>query len=384
VTRPGLIALLGILTALVLAALVWWLSQEFEIRQERRPMPWQGEAASNRYLAAQRLLERYGARVETPLRYVAVPPAGASLVLPQTRFEMSLREAAAIHAWVDAGGQLVVQVRVGTATAGTADDPLLNGLPVHGEIVRDGAPEPGGPPAADAQTCRATLPGGAGQLRLAPSSLALVLDSQRDLIWRLDQCGRTRAARFRSGEGSITVLADSSFMVSRQLDLLDHAGYLVWLLAPQPARSIWIIQGGSSPPLWQRLFAALPAASVGVLLCLVCALWRAGPAPGPRLPVPEGARRSLLEHVAASGWLLWQIDRGALLYAALCGALLRRAAVRHPSWHELGEAQRARRAAELASLPERDVARALSPNDLRQPDDFIRDFRILETLRKLL
>jgi hypothetical protein len=110
VTRPshraGWIATIGAVAALVALFFLSCEKRSIEI-----PSGYQGEAARNPYLAAQRLLERMG----TPVRSFAelpgiheLPPPDATLLVPTPRRTLGKARALELTRWVESGGNLVV------------------------------------------------------------------------------------------------------------------------------------------------------------------------------------------------------------------------------------------------------------------------------------
>ena len=120
------------------------------------------------------------------------------------------------------------------------------------------------------------------------------------------------------------------------------------------------------------------------LALLVCWLWAASRRFGPALLAQRAERRSLVEHIAASGRFLWREARGATLYEAVLDELRQRIRRRHPAWAELPVEEMAQRAATLSGMAPAAVRSALTGGARRREEDFVHDIQTLETLRKRL
>ena len=103
-------------------------------------------------------------------------------------------------------------------------------------------------------------------------------------------------------------------------------------------------------PLWAPL-----------LLALLGWLWGRSQRFGSLLPSPVLERRSLLEHVRASGELLLRFGHGARLYEAVLALFLHRLRLRAPIAAALDGAPRDQAIAELLKWPQGRVASALTP-----------------------
>jgi hypothetical protein len=105
---------------------------------------------------------------------------------------------------------------------------------------------------------------------------------------------------------------------------------------------------------------------------------------GPLLPAPEAARRSLLEHVVATGRFLWRERETKRLVQRTRAAMLKRLALSHPGWAALPEPELRTQLAALSGLSELDIMRALHKEDFAHPHEFTNLIRNLEHMRKLL
>jgi hypothetical protein len=100
--------------------------------------------------------------------------------------------------------------------------------------------------------------------------------------------------------------------------------------------------------LWRWLLDRAAPVVASAMPLLVCWLWAASRRFGPALPAPRSQRRSLVEHIGASGRFLWREARGTALYEAVLDELRQRNRLRHPAWAELPVEEMAQRAAALS------------------------------------
>jgi hypothetical protein len=84
------------------------------------------------------------------------------------------------------------------------------------------------------------------------------------------------------------------------------------------------------PPLWRLLLDHAWRVLLPLLLALLVWLWMRAERLGPLRPSPSHDRRSLLEHVQASGDHLYRYGRRATLYSAAHEAFLRQLRRRDP------------------------------------------------------
>ena len=191
---------------------------------------------------------------------------------------------------------------------------------------------------------------------------------------------------YAEGKGKIVFLS-SDFFNNTQLREHDHGELLLALAALNHAsRQVAIVQNLDALP-WHRLLwkhYSLALLSLAALLALL--FWAAVRRFGPVLPQPANERRSLMEHIDASGAWLWKAKDGRqlLLDAARQDTLeiIRR---RAPGLFRLPQQDLYAALARLCSLPQDQVAQALSQvpdqDAASTPLHFTRQIRILQELR---
>jgi hypothetical protein len=368
-SRTAQLLTAGALVLLALGAL--WFFATFERVEQDVEVGYQGAARSNPYLAAERLFTRLGAPARTlAAQPSTLPPADHALVLVSPARSTSAEQLQRILDWVRQGGRLLV-----VPDEAPSIDPILR----HWEVgVRED------PDVSEHETLRVPLRDRA-EAEVELSRQRRLALGRQDTQVRIESAHGVAFVRYAEGAGSVTFLADGHFFDNDNIGGHDHAA-LAWALVraggAAPA-GVWLAVRDQVPTLAQLLarHAWMALASGGLLIAAW--LWAAGSRFGPLVPDPPRDRRSLLEHVEASGDFLWRNGRGAELVQSARQALLARVDVREPGWRSLPRADLVQRLATGARLPAARVDRALH-GSVATPADLVQAVQILETLRRSL
>jgi len=384
---------LGLAAALLLGLFAAWFFHTYERVEETDELPPRGEAAYNPLFALKLALaddgRKVSARPRLQLRDVPLKPADTLLLLGDTR-QIPAPDRDAILAWVRSGGHLIVR----TPPAGSAGLLDLGGL---------------GESADDADEAMADVPL-LGDLGVEPLDHGDCMDLQVEgfdshtefcdgrmfalgpdaadalLVWEQYDEGEYGFARLRHGKGSVDVLADLDFATNAQLEEGPHYALVRQLLAPNYDRGgmFHLIYRIEMPSLWSLLWAKLWMLLLPCALGIAVWLWMRTERLGPLRPSPADDRRSLLEHVHASGEHLYRYGRAGRLYAAVFDAFLQRLRRRDPYAAALDGPARVEAIARRTGLPAHEVEAALRyprPGDAR---DFVQRVAQLLKLRQRL
>lgn len=123
---------------------------------------------------------------------------------------------------------------------------------------------------------------------------------------------------------------------------------------------------------------------VPLLLAILGWLWSRAQRFGSALPAPVVERRSLLEHVRASGELLLRFGHGTRLYLAVQALFLHRLRLRAPVAAALDGAARDQAIAAVLQWPVSRVASALTPPSPHDSSALRERIRLLLQMRSLL
>jgi hypothetical protein len=354
--------------------IVAWFLYSFERKAIDVPLPPKGEAVYNPLYALKIALQHDGQRVQSrPHLFDEKHPlvAGDTVLILTDPARLSRRESDALRAHVTRGGHLIVQAPIALLAE---DDtvPLFDGLSVgKHEFVDD----------ICMQSARPTKPedvkglNDLGQLfdpgLLCKDRFVLYEGGPETVVEWGDKEGFA-FARMPLGAGSIDIVA--TLDPARQPSLLrDHnAAFVRQLLQPNWNRGTFhLIYASEMPSLWRLLAENAWRVLVALALCTAAWLWMRMQRFGPRLPSPPEARRSLLEHVQATGDHLYRYGRAHLLHSALRAHVLKRLRRTDPIAAALEGQAQADLLAQRTGLPAADIADAL-----RSPRPFdAKDFR---------
>jgi hypothetical protein len=134
------------------------------------------------------------------------------------------------------------------------------------------------------------------------------------------------------------------------------------------------------PPFFKYLIPFLIVITIMIVLWMILNFNRFGPPLDEEPPV----RRSLLEHVQASGRLIWRLGGRNNLLESVRRRLLHKIELRYPGWIHLERTKLVSNLAELTKVPEEDVRYAIESLVANNETEFTRIVTTLETLRKSL
>ena len=355
-------------------------------------LPPQGEASYNPLYVLGQALRADGITVQSrprlDLTRMPLEP-GDTLVLLQDSAEVPAPAVTALMAWVERGGHLIVR----TPPVGKDDarnGPLLDALGVDSEDyesycqqfhVRDDPQH--------VEFCN-------GRRFAAQPPAGMAIERE----W--GDTGDLAFVRLRHGQGRIDVLADMTFMhgkgrpnpavppnaANATIDGLHdraHRDLTRYVLAPNYGKgTMWLVYASRPPSLRNRVFYLGWPVWAPLLLALLGWLWQRAQRLGSELPSPAAERRSLLEHIRASGEHLLRFGKAPLLYDAVRRAFLARLRRRSPSAAALTGEARVQAVATLLQWSHERVQTALTPPASHDVAGLRDRIRLLIQMRNLL
>jgi len=373
--RIVLLSLLGLVVVVGLAG--WWLHTHERV-QRVVAMPRTGEARRNPLFALQVALEKDGIPVRSRRRLQlfadggkepAVPLAARdTLVLYNDPRALNGKEVDALLRWVGDGGHLIVRTPPLGLLAKNSPVPLLGQLQLlplgkersDCENVQGAHAHPMDTQEAVAKAAESGDEG-SGLLFCGARRFTLI-GANPAYSWGDLQNGYV-FARVSRGSGSVDVLADLDFLSSDELD--DAASFLLARQLLQPnhrAGTVHLVYATQMPSLWATILRHSWMAWGPLLLALTFWLWRRMQRFGPAFAAPTLERRSLLEHITASGELAYRYGYAHLLYDAARNAFLARLRRRDPQAAALqGEPQLMLLAQRFQDVPAAEIRDALMP-----------------------
>ncbi|MFC6840717.1 DUF4350 domain-containing protein [Xanthomonas theicola] len=389
-TRNALIFLVGLLVTSVLAA---WFLGRYERAERELALPPRGEAAYNPLYALRQTLRADGVRAESRQRLdlaaMRLQPHDSVLLLGDPR-TLSKPDSQALLAWVARGGHLILRT-----PAADGDDkttlPIFDALDVG---LEDGRPD---------DCLKLAIPGQPEHSEFCNGRRFQIDEDAASNWWGGNE--DYAYARLPHGDGNVDVLAEMDFLQNGgsgnrvRDDALDaapappsggmrdvpHRLLARQILAPNYGHgTVYLVYAAELPSLWRTLFTRGWPAWLPALLMLLAWLWSRMQRFGPLLASPAGDRRSLLEHVRASGEHLFRYGKASLLYAAMRQAFLARLRRRAPLAAALQGPAQAAAIAERLNLPAAQIEQALQPPAPKQHAAFRDRIRLLVQMRNQL
>ena len=384
-----LVVLAVLLVVGVPLAILFLRSHERVVHTEH--LPPQGEASYNPLYVLGQALRADGITVHSSPRLdlprMQLKPADTVLLLQDTA-DVPAPTAQALLAWVERGGHLLLRTPPPFKDEDAAQGPLLDALGVDTEYYESNckafhiADDPGHSEFCSGRRFGVDVPDGVRVEREWGDDEGLVF------------------ARLRKGNGTVDVLSDMEFLkgtprifnaedpkgsLADGLHDLAHRDLTRHVLDPNYAEgTVWLIYGSRPPTLWSRIFYQGWPVWVPLLLALLAWLWQRAQRLGSLLPAPATERRSLLEHVRASGEHLLRHGKAPLLYDATRRAFLARLRRRAPTAAALsGEAQ-VHAIASLLQWPHSRVQTALQVPPSKDVVALRERIRLLIQMRNLL
>lgn len=367
--------LLWSLGLLFVALLTTWFLATYEQVERSVDLPPRGEASFNPLYALELSLRDSGRKVVSRqrLQLDAVPPGPRDTVVmygdPRTLGHDDLQ---GLERFVRGGGHLVVGLpEFSESGKATGAAPLSGLLPIKSAVSRS--------------PCLIRKVQGKPDRTVFCGAPRFTPDAAAEITSGLQTKGGYLFARFQLGKGSVDLLSDMALLSNDELAETGNAAFARLLLSPNwNAGTFHLVYSVDMPPLWRWLLEHGWRALLPAFLCLLLWLWMRAQRFGPLLPAPLAPRRSLLEHLEASGEHLLRYGQLGVLHRALLAAVQERLRRRDPLAAALdGEAQ-AGLIAQRTGLTPTEVRAALDTRPPRDPLDFRHRIARLTELRKRL
>ncbi|MGH8082178.1 MAG: DUF4350 domain-containing protein [Lysobacter sp.] len=361
-----------VVIALVVLAGAIWRKDYVKVEQDA-DVPRSGEAASNPLYVLKLALQKDGVKVDARQRLLlsihTLQPLDTVLIYRDPR-TLSPADAERLLAWVERGGHLIVRTPPWRERLGESKVPVLDALGVTLLDMDD---------VAEADKLRDQCVA----LHDRTATVDVFCNARRfyfynskvepDFAWG-DEDSAYVYARFPYGAGKVDVLSDLDFLSNRGgsgnpfldgigagRDRIVEPGNIAFarqVLEPNyRSGTVHPIYAAEVPSLWKTLIVNSWMAWLPLLLWLLGWLWQRMQRFGPQRPAPAMERRSLLEHIVASGEHVYRYGYGASLHAAVRAAFLARLRRRDPYVAAIqGEAQIERLAERYKNEPNLGVA----------------------------
>jgi len=410
-TRDGL--WLKLLAAAALLLVGYWLVTTTEWVEVDVPAELRGEAATNPYYTASRLLRKLGVRVERRDNLDQLPPPHATLVLDSLHWALFPERVARLRQWVEHGGHLVAPPHLlhddnfaAWAPIELLERPKPKVRPAKDEDDDDDGEAAAAPPApASSPAAEATSPlalrrsKGRCAVRHEPESVpATYADGGRDFkvcgfagallkskgtppLWSLDGPQGPESMRVALGRGRLTALLLDEVLDNRDALEGDNALVMVAALSVHAGDEVWFVSDEKREPLLPWVWHQGWIAVVLGALALAAALWRNGMRFGPLAARPPEGRRSVGEQIRGTAEFVWHRGAGAL-HAAQLRALDEAARRRVRGYDKLDRAAKAAALARATGLEAEALGRGLDTRVNRPRHAWPATLALLETARR--
>ena len=331
------IALIVLLVAGLVAAGVAWFLHTYEKVEKEIALPPRGEASYNPLYALKKTLQADHLKVDSRQRLnlstAQLGKRDTLLILNDPR-TMTPVDSRRLLEWVAGGGHLLLRTPPTGSRNKETSVPLLEALHI---LLTDDAP----------QCAPMQVPGEEQHVEFCRGRRFFFNQVEPELAWGDLQAAYVYA-RLSHGEGHVDVLADFDFLTNNgnrqgnpfapEEDPLigglrdgPHRALARQLLAPNYGQgAVHLVYAAQMPSLWRTVLQRGWPVWAPLLLALLAWLWLRMQRFGPQRPGPAGERRSLLEHVRASGEHLFRYNKRALLYASVRNSFLARLRRRDP------------------------------------------------------
>jgi hypothetical protein len=332
---------LSIVTVVVvaLALLITWIARRTYWTEEFVPSPLKGEAASNPFYAAERLVELLGGRARWRQQLQPLPPTNTVIVISSWNWDLIPARREALERWVAGGGRLVLDRSV----LSKRRLEQWSGIDSYG-----------------------------------------ALRSSRLPSWRHELYHVTLALRVPIDEGSVTVVGGGEPYLKRALLDRDQAMLFVASTQMRAGDEFLFLSDSTGVSLLAVIWShAAPAITLALVL-VGLAIWRASIRFGPLAPQLDPTRRSLAEQIRGTGRFTVKFGGGLPLHAAVVRALNEAAALQIPRYDRLPAQERVAAVSRVAGLDTTEVAHAMNYAGPRRPGELRSALAVLELVQRAL
>lgn len=383
--------LLSSLLLLIILATGYWFYNNFSWVTEEKEVGFQGIAKTNNLLAAEFFLRRMGVKarqVNGLLAFRNLPSTQHTLMISTQRETVNKELSQLLKKWVNSGGHLIVEARFVAnqekkEMTETVLDPLLDELSVY--KVRNTNKY-----SQNDSATRFTLPQDKEQAELEvhfPHYRILNRSENIKILpdWVIEDERGVYLMQFSLGDGLLTIMNSTNVFNNDNLDKNDNAHLLHYLTQREGFDSeVWLIQVDDMPSLWTWLWENAWYTMFCLSLLFGLWLWRAPLRFGPILNDAQTERRSLLEHIRASGYYRWHEEQSSFLLSRVQENLWEKIQIAHPVVRRENPMQAYALLAEITSINEALIKQALMPVEEINEHEFTKVIRILENIRKHL
>ncbi|MFC1749967.1 DUF4350 domain-containing protein [Pseudomonadota bacterium] len=368
-----------------------WFFATYEQVEETVHTPPGKEARLNPYLAAERFLKKNNVAVQSTggsKLLDTLPPTSDTIVLANHRNAgvITPERAEALHNWIADGGHLItVAHSLWDEDSESSADSLLDEYGVR-QYKHDYSEED----IEEILPLNTQFAGKGETLTLSFLPQYYLVDFDETTYTGLEaQQEGYHLVQIAIYNGILTVVSDDTLWRNKKIGKHDHALFFHNLIqasavtdAEEPP-TVWIVHDLEFPSLVQLVWNKAPATVLITTLLLIFSLWAAYNRFGPPLRQENRIRRSLIEHLDASGQHHWRHDGGDYLLAMLREQLTHLIEKHHPHWQQLSVDQQMNWLSKRTDQSEAALSKALN-NYPQNEHEFTEIVQTLQRLRKTL
>jgi hypothetical protein len=390
----------------LLVAVGAWIAQRVYWEEVSIPTPLKGEARTNPFYSAQRLVEALGGRSERRDTLGTLPPPhDAVIVLTYWHWSLLETRRKQLEAWIEAGGRVVFD-----STIVGGEQELADWIGVAREHASPEEEIPASEEGAEAEdeadveaedaatdeeeegeNCYAleVSHGGSplnpvgGFYTVCNMAEASWLTSARAPLWALHDGEDFQAVRVAAGRGSVTLLNAQPFG-NRDLLKPDHARLFADAARLRPGDLVVFVSAEEHASLLALIWRYGAPVVLLTFALIGAALWRGGVRFGPMEAPPELSRRSLAEQIRGAAQFVVRAGGGRALHGAIARAVHEAAQRRIPGYMNLPQAERVGAIVRLTGADGERLSAALQDNEARRMHDLKRDIALLDAVRAQL
>lgn len=150
------------------------------------------------------------------------------------------------------------------------------------------------------------------------------------------------------------------------------------------SESIWLIYSAEFDSLWDLLKENAPEVLLACAILVLLWLWASARSFGPLVDATPPPRRSIMEHIDATGRFAWRLQGLSALTDEAINATQRAAERRDPGLTHRPATQQAERIAKLTGQPAQEIADAMNPGEHDKAAEFIEAISTLQKIRNEL
>ena len=375
-----------IVGAVVIGLSVWagfWFYNNFKWVDEKVDIGYQGEAKTNSFLAAQRLIVALGGTAQPVRGMPNIPPQGTTLVMPTLRNSLGPKSIGTLLSWVAAGNHLVVATH-GEYYTEDKKDVLLDALGISEINAKAKGDYKVKHINAEIYKVPTVDMSGNGELFQVDFDALHRLTSKQAALWKIEDNAGAYLVRVKHGNGRVTVMSDYGFMENDAIGKYDHAAFMARVLDVHPDGAVWLVYSEDMPSLPQWLATHAWQALISGALLLMVWLWAASRRFGVLLPEPVMERRSLLEHITAGGHFLWRHGGESALLMRVRASVKQAIFLRYPRWVKMPDEQFYRELSLLSGLSTQQIQKALDLPVYGNQHEFTSVIKNMEIIRRKL